>query len=299
MGRAVADVRTWGEMIKFSHSVFALPFALLATFLAARPGLPSWGQFGLIVLCMVAARSAAMTFNRIVDARLDAANPRTAGRPLPTGRISRASAGLFFLIAVASFLLGCSGFWWLFDNAWPLILCVPVILVLCGYSYTKRFTRWSHVMLGAAIALAPVGAWIAINPATLGAPAWLLMLAVTFWIGGFDLIYACQDVDFDRRVGLYSLPAQMGIAAALWSARGFHAITVTALIAVGLSAGLGMFYFIGVGCVAALLTVENALVHPNDLSRVNLAFFTVNGIVGLVLAGLGVLDVWLTVARSS
>ncbi|MFQ5807507.1 MAG: 4-hydroxybenzoate octaprenyltransferase, partial [Phycisphaerae bacterium] len=221
MRRVVSNMRTWGEMIKFSHSVFALPFAVLATFLAARPKLPSWGQFGLIVFCMVAARSAAMTFNRIADARFDAANPRTAHRPLTTGRISPALAWLFFLAACACFILGCAGFLWLDGNAWPLILSVPVIGLLCFYSYTKRFTRWSHMVLGAAIASAPVAAWIAINPATLGAPAWLLMLAVTFWIAGFDLIYACQDVDFDRQAGLYSLPAKMGVAAALWSARGF------------------------------------------------------------------------------
>jgi len=299
MREAVTNVRTWGEMIKFSHSVFALPFAILATFLAARPQLPSWGQLGLIVLCMVAARSAAMTFNRIADAPLDAANPRTAGRPLPTGRISPGWAWLFFLAACALFLLGCAGFLWLSGNAWPLMLSVPVIGLLCLYSYTKRFTRWSHVLLGAAIAFAPVAAWIAINPATLGVPAWLLMVAVTFWIGGFDLIYACQDVDFDRQAGLYSLPAKMGIAAALWCARGFHAVTIAALIGVGFSAGLGTYYYIGVGFVVTLLIVENALVHPNDLSRVNLAFFTVNGIVGVVLGGLGVLDVWLNVARSS
>jgi 4-hydroxybenzoate polyprenyltransferase len=299
MPAVVSNIRTWGEMIRFSHSVFALPFAVLATFLAARPKLPSWGQFGLIVLCMVAARSAAMTFNRIADARLDAANPRTANRPLPTGRISPASGWLFFLVACAFFVLGCAGFLWLFGNGWPLILSVPVIGLLCGYSYTKRFTRWSHIMLGAAIAFAPVAAWIAISPPTLGAPAWLLMVAVAFWIGGFDVIYACQDVAFDRRVGLYSLPAMMGIAAALWSARGFHVITVAALVAVGFSAGLGVYYFLGVGLVTGLLIVENALVHPNDLSRVNLAFFTVNGVVGLILGGLGVLDVCLNVARSS
>ncbi len=299
MPGAVANIHTWGEMIKFSHSIFALPFAVLATFLAARPRLPSWTQFGLIVLCMVAARGAAMTFNRLADARIDAANPRTANRPLPTGRISSASAWLFFLAACAFFLLGCAGFWWLDGNAWPLILSIPVIALLCFYSYTKRFTRFSHVVLGATIALAPVAAWIAINPATLGAPAWLLMLAITFWIAGFDLIYACQDVDFDREVGLHSLPAKMSIAAALWSARGCHLVTVAALIAVGLTAGLGTYYFVGVGFVGVLLIVENALVHPNDLSRVNLAFFTVNGIVGVVLGGLGVLDIWLNIARSS
>lgn len=298
MPGALATIHTWGRMVKFSHSVFALPFAVLATFLAARPHLPGGAQFGLIVLCMVSARSAAMTFNRIVDARFDAANPRTAGRPLPAGRITPRAAGLFFVTACALFTAGCAGFWWLDRNVWPLALCAPVLALLCLYSYTKRFTAWSHVALGTAIALAPVGAWIAIDPATLGAPAWLLMLAVAFWIAGFDLIYACQDMDFDRRVGLHSVPARMGIAAALWTARGFHIVTVAALVAVGLSAGLGTLYFTGVGCVAALLAVENALVHPNDLSRVNLAFFTVNGIVGVLLGGLGVLDVWLSVVRT-
>ncbi|MBU0616618.1 MAG: putative 4-hydroxybenzoate polyprenyltransferase [Planctomycetes bacterium] len=299
MPGAVANIRTWGETVRLSHSVFALPFAVLATFLAARPRLPSWTQLGLIVVCMVAARSAAMTFNRIVDARFDAANPRTTDRPLPTGKITPTAAWLFFAGACVLFIAGCAGFWQLWGNGWPLILSLPVIALLCCYSYTKRFTQLSHVVLGAVIALAPVGAWIAINPASLGAPAWLLMLAVMFWIAGFDLIYACQDVDFDRRTGLYSLPAQLGIAAALWTARAFHVITVAALVAVGVSANLGALYFTGVGCVAVLLVVENALVHPDDLSRVNLAFFTVNGIVGVVLGGLGVLDIWLEVANTS
>jgi 4-hydroxybenzoate polyprenyltransferase len=299
MRRIIANVRTWGEMIKFSHSVFALPFAVLATFLAARPELPKPGQFALIIVCMVAARSAAMTFNRIADARLDAANPRTARRALPTGRISRAAAWSFLAAACAAFVLGCAGFQWLYGNGWPLKLSVPVLAALCGYSYTKRFTSWSHVLLGAGIALAPVAAWIAISPGTLGLPAWLLMVTVTFWIGGFDLIYACQDVEFDRRAGLYSVPARMGVVAALWCARGFHLVTVGALVGVGYSAGLGPLFFAGVGFVALLLAVENALVSPNDLSRVNLAFFTVNGVVGLMLAVLGVLDVWLSVAGSS
>ena len=299
MGSVVAKIRIWGEMIKFSHSLFALPFAVFATFLAARPALPTWGQFGLIVLCMVAARSAAMTFNRIVDLRFDAANPRTATRALTTGRISLAAAWAFFLAACALFILGCAGFLWFFGNVWPLLLSVPVLALLCFYSYTKRFTQWSHVVLGAAIAFSPVAAWIAIAPHTLGIPAWLLLVAVTFWIAGFDLIYACQDVDLDRRVGLYSVPAKAGIAAALWCARGFHVITVAGLIGVGLTAGLGVIYFVGVGLVASLLLIENSLVHPHDLSRVNLAFFTVNGVVGLVLGALGVIDVWISVARPS
>jgi len=282
-------------MIKLSHSVFALPFAMLATFLAARPSLPTAGQLGLIVLCMVAARSAAMTFNRIVDAGLDARNPRTVGRHIPRGMISIAAAWAFFAGACGVFAGCCGGFLWLYGNGWPLILCLPVIGILCVYSYTKRFTRWSHLVLGAGIALSPPAAWIAISPATLGPPAGLLMLAVMFWIAGFDLIYACQDVDFDRREKLYSIPAKMGVAPALGLARAFHAITVAALIGVGLTAaGLETLYYVGVGCVTVLLIIENALVSPNDLSRVNLAFFTVNGVVGLLLGILGVLDIVLT-----
>ncbi len=294
MPPVVAALRTWGEMIKFSHSVFALPFAVLAAFLAARPHPPTWPQLGLIILCMVAARSAAMTFNRIVDARIDAANPRTANRALPRQAITMTAAWIFFAAACALFVLGCAGFWWLSRNPWPLRLCVPVIAFLCFYSYTKRFTRWSHLVLGAGIACAPVAAWIAIRPETLAAPAWLLLAAVAFWIAGFDLIYACQDVAFDRARGLHSVPARVGIAAALWLARGFHVITAAALIAVGVTANLGSLYYVGVGCVILLLLVENALVSPRDLSRLNVAFFTVNGIVGLVLGILGVLDIVLS-----
>ena len=285
------NLYTWGSMIKFSHSVFALPFAVLATFLAARPAYPSATQFVLIVVCMVAARSAAMTFNRLLDQRIDAQNPRTSNRPLVTGQITRRAAWAFFLGACALFALGCAGFHALADNPWPLLLCVPVLALLCFYSYTKYFTRWSHLVLGASIALSPVAAWIAINPETLGWHSWLLMLAVMFWIAGFDLIYACQDVDFDRSAGLNSVPAGFGVATSLWLARGSHLIAVVLLIAVGLTNGLGLLYYIGVGCVAVLLTIENAIVRPDDLSRVNLAFFTVNGVVGLLLGTLGVLDV--------
>lgn len=293
MPALLGALRTWGEMIKFSHSVFALPFAVLATFLAARPGVPTLAQGALIVLAMVAARSAAMTFNRIVDARLDALNPRTANRPLPRGRIAPYAAWLFLVIAGVVFVLAAGGFYLLDRNPWPVALALPVLVFLCLYSYTKHFTRWSHFVLGAGIAFAPVAAWIAIQPATLGPPAWLLMLAVTCWIGGFDLIYACQDVDFDRAHHLHSIPARWGIAPALWLARAAHLVTVLALLAVGYTAQLGTLYHVGVGCVALLLIVENALVSPRDLSRVNLAFFTVNGIVGLVLAGFGVLDILL------
>ncbi len=291
MSSLYSNARTWAEMIKLSHSVFALPFALLATFLAAQPGRPSVLQFALIVLCMVGARSAAMTFNRIIDARFDADNPRTANRPIPRGQIDRGSAWLFFAAACGLFGASAGGFYWFEGNAWPLALTVPVLAWLCGYSYAKRFTASSHVLLGIGIAFAPVAAWIAIRPETLGPPAWLLMLAVTCWVAGFDLIYACQDVGFDRSAGLYSVPARYGVPTALWLARGLHVVTVAALLGVGWTAKLGWPYFIGVGLAAVLLTVENAIVSPRDLTRVNLAFFTVNGIVGVLLGLLGILDI--------
>ncbi len=290
----LATVRHWGEMIKFSHSIFALPFALLATFLAARDlpgGRPTLLHLALIVLCMVGARSAAMTFNRIVDAEIDRRNPRTRMRQIPRGVISTRAAWLFFVAACGLFFLGCGGFAWQYGNFWPLRLGLPVLAFLCIYSFTKRFTRWSHLVLGLGIAFAPVAAWIALSPATVGPPVWLLMASVAFWIAGFDIIYACQDVDFDRAAGLFSVPAKLGVARALWLARVFHLLTVMGLCAVGEAAGLGWLYFAGVACVVALLVIEHALVSPQDLSRVNLAFFTMNGVVGLVLGALGIIDV--------
>lgn len=290
MNSALKTAGVWAEMIKLGHSVFALPYALLAVFLAARPTPPTLLQFALILVCMVGARSAAMTFNRLVDAKYDAANPRTAMRAIPAGLISPRAGWLFFAAACAVFLAGCAGFL-AYGNPWPIALGPLVIAVLCGYSFTKRFTRWSHLYLGASIALSPVAAWIAIRPETLGLPALLLMAATALWIAGFDVIYACQDVEFDRAARLHSLPARLGVGPALWIARGFHVLTVAALVAVGVLAQLGALYAVGVACVALLLLVENALVSPRDLSRVNLAFFTVNGVVGVLLGALGILDV--------
>jgi len=284
----------WAEMIKFSHSVFALPFALMATFFAGRErasGLPAVWQIVLIVVCMVAARSAAMTFNRIVDARIDACNPRTAGRPLPAGSITTAQAILFFVGCCAVFVAACAGFLVLDGNVWPIALAAPALAYACFYSYTKRFTQWSHFVLGSAIACSPVAAWLAIHPASIGWPAVVLMAAVTCWIGGFDIIYACQDVEIDRRDGLRSLPARLGVARALWITRGAHVATVVLLAALVPLASLGWLYGIGVAAVAVLLLVENRLVRPDDLSRVNVAFFTVNGVVSLVLGGLAIADV--------
>ncbi|HOW69644.1 MAG TPA: UbiA-like polyprenyltransferase [Phycisphaerae bacterium] len=296
----------WGEMVKFSHSVFALPFALMATFLAGRAAYlagqachvyPSPGQIILIVACMVAARSVAMTFNRIVDAELDARNPRTQGRAIPAGVFSKRQAAGFGFAAVAVFELSCAGFLWLDGNSWPLACSLPVLGYLCFYSYTKRFTRLSHFVLGSAIALSPVGAWVAIHPGSVGWPALVLMATVTFWIGGFDIIYACQDVAADRAEGLYSLPSRLGVVPALWIVRAAHLATVGLLVLLGDLSGLGWLYFAGVGMVAVLLAVENALVRPGDLSRVNLAFFTVNGVVSVLLGLLTVADVLMDPSR--
>ncbi|HUW84143.1 MAG TPA: UbiA-like polyprenyltransferase [Phycisphaerae bacterium] len=291
-------VRIWGGMIKFSHSVFALPFALIATFLAGRSlpgGLPYAGQVVLIVLCMVFARSVAMTFNRLVDAALDAANPRTAGRALPAGLITRRTSWFFVCVCAGGFVLTCAGFWWFYDNPWPLWLSGPLLTVLCGYSYTKRFTSWSHVALGVADGLSPLAAWVAIDPGSLGWPAVILGVIVALWIGGFDIIYACQDVAFDRRVGLFSLPAAWGVGRALWVTRAAHMLTVVLLLVLAPVAGLGWLYVGGVVVVAALLLVENLLVGPGDLSRVNVAFFTVNGLVSVLLGLVAVGDVCLQV----
>lgn len=292
-------VRRWGEMIKFAHSVFALPFAMMAVFLAARAAwqagdaarpYPGLAQLALILVCMVSARSAAMTFNRIVDAAVDARNPRTAGRAIPAGTITRGQAIAFLVVASCIFVMGCGGFYWLDGNPWPIMLAIPVLGYLCLYSYTKRFTRWSHFVLGSAIAVSPVAAWLAIHPASLGWPAFLLMGTVTLWIGGFDVIYACQDIDVDRREGLFSLPSRFGPSRALWIARSAHAVTVVFLVLLIPTAGLGWLYVLGVIVAAALLLVENAIVRADDFSRVNVAFFTVNGTISLLLGMLTILD---------
>ncbi len=288
-------------MIKITHSVFALPFALIATFLAGAnlpSGLPRPGQFLLIVGCMVFARSVAMTFNRIADVEIDARNPRTSNRPLQTGRISLRATLFFFGFCIGGFIACCAGFWWIYRNPWPAIASGPLLVYLCGYSYAKRFTTWSHAYLGSAIALSPVAAWVAIDPASVGAPALVLMGAVMCWIAGFDIIYACQDIDVDRREGLFSLPSRLGPGPALWIARASHAVTVGLLSLLATITPLGWIYLTGVAIVAVLLLIENALVRADDFSRVNLAFFTINGIVSLVLGALAITDVLLTRAAA-
>ena len=295
-GGIVGRTIVWAEMIKLSHSVFALPFALMATFLAGRHlpgGLPYAGQVVLIVVCMVLARGVAMTFNRLADARLDAANARTAVRAIPAGRISRGGAWFFLLLCAGGFEVGCLGFWWVYGNPWPAYVSLPLLACLCGYSYTKRFTQWSHFVLGFVDGLAPLAAWVAVDPGSLGWPVLVLVVVVTLWIGGFDIIYSCQDVEFDRRAGLFSLPAGWGIGSALWVTRVAHAGTVVLLVALAPVGQLGWVYLSGVGAVAVLLLVENLLVSPNDLSRVKMALFTVNGVVSVLLGVATVGDVLL------
>jgi len=263
------------EMIKWEHSVFALPFALAGAMLAAG-GWPPGRTLVWIIVAMVAARSAAMAFNRLADAALDAANPRTASRALPTGALSRRFVVGFVILACALLVLAASQL-----NRLALMLSPAAIAVLLLYSYTKRFTRWSHLALGFALGMAPAAAWIAVR-GSLDARILLLTAAVTLWVGGFDILYACQDYDFDLRAGLYSVPKAFGIARALAIARALHVLVLVLLGAVVLAFGLGTVAAAGVFVVALLLTYEHSLVTPSDLSRLDAAFFTMNGVISLV-----------------
>ena len=275
------------EMIKFEHTVFALPFALISAILAARTlpgGVPGARSIFWILMAMVGARSAAMAFNRIVDARFDARNPRTANRAIPAGLLSVGQVWLFTVAAIVLFVFAAHQL-----NPLCLALAPVALLVVLGYSFTKRFTSLSHLALGFGIGIAPIGAWIAITgrleliPLMLGA-------VVMLWIGGFDIIYALQDVDFDREAGLFSLPKAIGKGPALLVSRVMHALMLAILAAVGIAAGLGWLYFAGVMVVAGLIAYEHSIVSPTDLSRVNVAFFTMNGWVGVALFVFVLLD---------
>jgi 4-hydroxybenzoate polyprenyltransferase len=275
---AAGRLRTVLEMIKFEHSVFALPFALTGALLAARftsKGWPSWRQFLWIVVAMVAARSAAMTINRIADVRFDKENPRTAGRALPSGALSVGFAWAFTLGAIAAFLLAA---WQL--NPLALKLAPAALLVLFFYSFTKRFTSWSHIFLGFALGISPAAAWIAIS-GSLDRRMLILSAAVTLWVGGFDVLYACQDVDFDRRAGLFSAPKRFGIANALLIARGMHVAVVGLLAWLAASFALPWPAWTGIVVVAALLAYEHSLLKANDLSKLDAAFFTMNGYISI------------------
>ncbi|MGA2509136.1 MAG: UbiA-like polyprenyltransferase [Candidatus Acidiferrales bacterium] len=271
-------IRTVLEMIKFEHSVFALPFALVGALLAARAGgsLPTWRQILWIVVAMVGARSAAMTMNRIADIEYDLRNPRTANRALPKGELSVGFAVAFTILASAVLVVAA---WQL--NPLALKLSPVALTILFFYSYTKRFTSWSHFVLGFCLGISPAAAWIAIR-GSLDARMLILCAAVTLWVGGFDVLYACQDVEFDKSSGLHSIPKKFGIANALGIARAMHVLMVALLVWLAWSFHLVWPAWAGIGVVAALLAYEHSLVKPNDLSKMNAAFFAVNGYISLL-----------------
>ena len=290
------DLATFAGDIKIHHTVFALPFALLSTFIAAG-GMPKVGILLLILVCMVAARTLAMSMNRLLDARLDAENPRTARRAIPRGALT---AKFYWLITTAcalAFIAATALFYVFYQNPWPVIFSVPVLLFLSAYPLLKRFTRLCHYWLGASLALAPVCAWVAVK-GDLELPPVLMFVAVLFWTAGFDIIYACQDYEVDVRAGLFSVPARIGIGPALWVARASHGVSAAALVLLGFATPqLGALYFGAAGLAIALLVVEHALVSEGNLSRIGLAFFTVNGILSVALGTLGTIDVFLHRSR--
>jgi 4-hydroxybenzoate polyprenyltransferase len=269
------NLRVTLEMIKWEHSVFALPFALCGAMLAAG-GLPSAHQLAWIIVAMVAARSAAMAFNRLADASIDAANPRTSTRALPAGRLTPAFVTTFVVVSSAIFVIAAGQL-----NRLSLRLSPVALAVLLLYSYTKRVTRWSHLVLGFALGIAPSATWIAVR-GSLDPRILLLTAAVTFWVAGFDVLYACQDFDFDRQAGLHSIPRHLGIQRALWIARAFHAIMLLLLIGLVLAFGLGKLAIAGLAVVSMLLAYEHSLVSASDLNKLNAAFFTMNGVISVV-----------------
>jgi 4-hydroxybenzoate polyprenyltransferase len=291
---AVQKFRALAGDIKLHHSVFALPWALLATVLAGhRTGGLKAGQMLLILICMVCGRTVAMVANRLLDAEFDAANPRTARRAVPSGRLSGRYMAITLVINAAVFIAGAAGFDIFYHNRWPVLLAVPVLLFLVGYSLMKRYTRLCHYYLGAALALAPVCAWLAIT-GTINRPPLLMAGAVLLWTAGFDILYACQDYGFDVSHRLFSVPAKIGIGPALWVARGTHACCAGMLILLAyITPEFGVCFGSGVALAIMLLIVEHVLVRPTDLSKLGVAFFTVNGVISLLLGGLGIVDVLL------
>ncbi len=286
----LARARDYLELVKFSHTLFALPFALMGAALAAfYPGAPTprLRDWLGILLCMAFARAAAMAFNRVADRSYDARNPRTAGRHIPLGRLSAGQVATFTAVSAVAFIASTLLFW---PNRWPLYLSVPVLLWLLAYSYTKRFTSLAHFWLGLSLSLAPVAAWIALRGDLLWPPIFLAE-AVLLWVAGFDIIYACQDVDFDKQAGLRSIPRRFGVPKALRIAAACHALMIFPLFVLGLIYGMGWIYYTGVAAVAVLLIYEHALVRPDDLSRVNVAFFNVNIAISLGLLAVSLIDI--------
>ncbi len=281
-----AKTRITLEMIKWEHSIFALPFALTATLLAAR-GVPALRTLLWILVAMVAARSCAMAFNRWADAELDAANPRTKTRAIPAGLLSRQFVLAFTVATAAMFVVAAAAL-----NRLTLYLSPLVLLVLLGYSYMKRVTRWSHLVLGLALGLAPSAAWIAVR-GSLDPRIMVLTAAVMLWVGGFDVLYACQDFEHDRSAGLHSLPQAIGIPAAFWAARVMHLLMLALLAWFAVLFHFQIAGWLGIGAVAVLLGYEHSIVSPRDLRRLNAAFFTMNGVIAMVFLVFVAVDLWL------
>jgi 4-hydroxybenzoate polyprenyltransferase len=272
---ALHNLRVTLEMIKWEHSVFALPFALCGAMLAAG-GLPTWHQLGWIIVAMVSARSAAMAFNRLADVSIDAANPRTRTRALPAGILTPGFVTAFVVTSSVVFVLAA---WQL--NHLTLVLSPLALAIVLFYSYAKRYTRWSHLVLGFALGIAPAAAWIAVR-GSLDFRILLLTAAVTFWVGGFDVLYACQDYEFDQQAGLHSIPRFFGIRRALLVTRIFHGLMLLLLVALVVVFSMGKLAAAGIAVVAILLGYEHSLVKAEDLSRLNAAFFTMNGVISVV-----------------
>lgn len=286
MAGILTQTRTTLEMIKWEHSIFALPFALTATILAAN-GMPTVRALLWILLAMVAARSAAMAFNRWADADLDAANPRTSTRAIPAGLLSRQFVLGFTILMAALFFVAAAQL-----NRLTLLMSPLVLVVLFGYSYMKRLSRWSHIVLGFALGIAPSAAWIAIR-GSLDVRILVLTAAVTLWVGGFDVLYACQDFEHDREVGLHSIPQAIGLERAFLAARIMHLLVLLLLVWFGWLFHFSAAGWIGVLLVAALLLWEHSLVRPSDLSKLNAAFFTMNGVIAIVFFTFVAIDLWL------
>ena len=262
------------EMIKWEHSIFALPFALSGAMLAAG-GWPAWGKLGLIVVCMVSARSAAMAFNRLVDAKLDAVNPRTAMRAIPAGELGAGFVAAFVVVSAVVFVTAAA-----LLNRLTLELAPVALVVVLGYSYMKRLTRWSHIVLGLALGIAPSAAWIAVR-GSYDKRMLVLTALVMLWVGGFDVLYACQDFEHDRRVGLHSVPAAFGVEGAFWIARAMHLLVVALAVWLDRLFDLGTVGFVGTAVVAMLLLYEHSIVSPKDIRRMNAAFFLLNGVISV------------------
>lgn len=278
------SLSTYGSLVKLSHTVFALPFALAAIVLASAYAPITVLKVALIVLCIAAARTAAMAFNRLIDRDIDGENPRTADRELPRGLVSVPAVRMLVLGSCAVFMLGAG-----LLGRLPLLLSPIALALALGYSYTKRFTALCHVVLGAAVALAPGGAWIAMGAPVSLAP-WLLVAGVATWVAGFDVLYSLQDQGFDRERGLHSMPAWLGITGALIASALLHVATIACLAYVGVLLGRGAAYFVGVGLIALLLGYEHSIVKPKDLSRINKAFFDINGYVSVAFFACVLID---------